>query len=163
MHKLHFFVVTKKERHAIDPCTKNESNAKYWEKKYKTHGLLFPPLREKKWTDPFLPPQCQYNAHTWHTSLQESPEITSMHIYDKQQLYVMHVRGFTVRTTLDRDFWLASIVTSPAQHTMALELERPELAGIVPSTIQHIPANEDKLKCSCIHKVKGQMTVIIMQ
>jgi len=50
------------------------------------------------------------------------------------------------------------MVTRPAQHTRALELDSPELAGTVPSTTQHIPANEDKLKCSCIHMGKGQMT-----
>lgn len=42
--------------------------------------------------------------------------------------------------TLDRDFWFASIVTSPAQQTKALELDRPELGGTVPSTTHDIPA-----------------------
>lgn len=42
--------------------------------------------------------------------------------------------------TLVRDFWFASIVTSPAQQTKALELDRPELGGMVPSTTHDIPA-----------------------
>lgn len=42
--------------------------------------------------------------------------------------------------TLERDFWFASIVTRPEQQTKALELDRPELGGIVPSTTQDIPA-----------------------
>lgn len=43
--------------------------------------------------------------------------------------------------TLESDFWFASIVTSPAQQTKALELDRPELGGMVPSTTHDIPAN----------------------
>lgn len=47
---------------------------------------------------------------------------------------------FVKHFTLERDFWFASIVTSPAQQTKALELDRPELGGMVPSTTHDIPA-----------------------
>jgi len=51
-------------------------------------------------------------------------------------------------SALERDFPLASMVTRPAQHTKALELDRPELAGMVPSTIHRIPTNLGRLKFS---------------
>jgi hypothetical protein len=52
------------------------------------------------------------------------------------------------QSTLERDFSLASIVTRPAQHTKALELDRPELAGMVPSTTHCIPTKLGRLKFS---------------
>lgn len=39
-------------------------------------------------------------------------------------------------------------VTNPAQQTRALELERPELGGIFPSTRQFIPRSLLRPKCS---------------
>lgn len=58
--------------------------------------------------------------------------------------------------TLERDFWFASIVTSPAQQTKALELERPELGGIVPSMTHDIPDNRapPSFSCSKLHMRK---------
>lgn len=51
--------------------------------------------------------------------------------------------------TLERDFWFASVVTNPAQQTKALELDRPELGGMVPSTRQDMPAKRAIPNSSC--------------
>lgn len=50
--------------------------------------------------------------------------------------------------TLDRLIPNAVSVTKPAQQTKALELERPELGGIFPSTRQFIPVRSLRPKCS---------------
>lgn len=59
--------------------------------------------------------------------------------------------------TLERDFWFASIVTRPAQQTKALELDRPELGGTVPSTTHDIPAKWAIPNFSCKKDTTGRL------
>ena len=51
---------------------------------------------------------------------------------------------------------MASIVTRPAQHTKALELDKPELAGMVPSTTHCIPTKPGRLKFSWWSRYYGK-------
>lgn len=54
-----------------------------------------------------------------------------------------------ILVTFGRHLPFACMVTRAAQHTRALELERPELPGTVPSTIHFIPRAADWiLRCS---------------
>lgn len=128
----------------------------------------FPPFRSlpgMRWTGPYLLPLSRCSARSWHIFQPTPPGQYLNHKGSRSFLYKYNVEwkfffffSFLSPLTLERDFWLASIVTSPAQQTRALELDRPELGGMVPSTTHDIPASWAIPNFSC---AKQSRTVTI--